>query len=178
MQRGKERVGQIETAAWKHRCYQMQNQMTSGNSLYDTGSRNPELCDDPQGGVVGGGRGLKKKGTCVCLPLIHADVWQKATRHCKAVILRLIVNTFEFKKRERDLATQDNEAGMFHHLHSKFRVEIVSSRAVKIDWKEDLSSLPVHLAVKVSDVLLPPLLSDPSFQGLLTLTPELSEAAS
>ena len=64
---------------------------------------------------------------------------------------------------------------MFHRLHSKFRVEIVSSRAVKIDWKEDLSSLPIHLAVKVSDVLFLPLLSDPSFQGLLTLTPELSE---
>ena len=100
MQRGKERVGQIERAAWKHRCYQMQNQITSGNSLYDTGSRNPELCDDTQGGVVGGGRGLKRKGTRVCLPLIHADVWQRATWHCKAVILRVKVNTFEFKKRE------------------------------------------------------------------------------
>ena len=94
------------------------------------------------------------------------------------MILRVKVNTFEFKKRERDLATQGNEAGMFHRLHSKFRVEIVSSRAVKIDWKEDVSSLPIHLAVKVSDVLFLPLLSDPSFQGLLTLTPELSEGAS
>ena len=117
-QRGKERVGQIESAAWKHTLPDAK--LPDGNSLYDTGSTNPELCDNPQGGVVGGG--FKRKGTYVRLPLIHADVWQKETRHCKAVILKLKVNTFKLKK-ERDLATQGNEAGMFHRLHSKFRVK-------------------------------------------------------
>ena len=35
---------------------------------------------------VGGGRG------CVCLWLIHVDVWQKPTQFCKAIILQLRIN--------------------------------------------------------------------------------------
>ena len=35
-----------------------------------------------------GGR-VKKEGTYVCLWLSHADVWQKPTQYCKAIILQL-----------------------------------------------------------------------------------------
>ena len=38
-----------------------------------------------------GGR-FKKEGTYVYLWLIHVDVWQKATQHCKAIILQLKTN--------------------------------------------------------------------------------------
>ena len=41
-----------------------------------------------------GGR-VKKEGTCVYLWLIHIDVWQKPTQHCKAIILQLKINTFK-----------------------------------------------------------------------------------
>ena len=35
------------------------------------------------------GGGFKREGTYVYLWLIHADVWQKPTRYCKAFILLL-----------------------------------------------------------------------------------------
>ena len=41
-----------------------------------------------------GGR-VKKEGTCVYLWLIHVDVWQKPTQHCKAIILQLKINTLK-----------------------------------------------------------------------------------
>lgn len=56
--------------------------------------------------------------------------------------------------------------------------EIVSSRAVKSDGKEDLSSLLINLVMNVSHVLFPLLLSDLSFQGLPTNATELSEGGS
>ena len=40
-----------------------------------------------------GGR-FKREGTCVYLWLIHADVWQKPTQYCKAIILQLKINQF------------------------------------------------------------------------------------
>ena len=40
-----------------------------------------------------GGR-YKREGTYVCLWLIDADVGQKPTQHCKAVILQLKINAF------------------------------------------------------------------------------------
>ena len=40
-----------------------------------------------------GGR-LEREGTHVYLWLIHADVWQKPTRYCKAIILQLKINKF------------------------------------------------------------------------------------
>ena len=30
--------------------------------------------------------------TCVCLWLIHVDIWQKPTKYCKAIILQLKIN--------------------------------------------------------------------------------------
>ena len=49
-----------------------------------------------------GGR-FKREGTSVYLWLIHGDVWQKPTQHCKAIILQLNIHKFqEKKKRERE----------------------------------------------------------------------------
>ena len=60
--------------------------MASGNLLYDTGSSAGAL-DNLEGwdGMGSGGR-LKRKGTHVYLWLIHVDVWQKPTQHCKAIL--------------------------------------------------------------------------------------------
>ena len=42
-------------------------------------------------GVGWGGR-FKTEGTYIYLWLIHADVWQKPTEYCKAIILQLKIN--------------------------------------------------------------------------------------
>ena len=58
-----------------------------------TGSSNPVLCDNVAGGVGWEmGRKLKREGTCEHLWLIHADVWQKPTQYCKAILLQLKMN--------------------------------------------------------------------------------------
>ena len=62
-------------------------QTASGNLLYESGSSNQVLCDSLEGWEVGGR--LKREGTCVYLWLIHVDVWQKPTQHCKAIIVQL-----------------------------------------------------------------------------------------
>ena len=36
--------------------------------------------------------GGRQEGTYVYLWLIHVDVWQKPTQHCKAIILQLKIN--------------------------------------------------------------------------------------
>ena len=48
------------------------------------------LCDK-----VGGARGLQEGGDVYTCDLIHVDIWQKTTQHCKAIILQLKIN---FKK--------------------------------------------------------------------------------
>ena len=35
---------------------------------------------------------FKREGTYVYLWLIHADVWQKPTQYCKAIVLQLKIN--------------------------------------------------------------------------------------
>ena len=45
------------------------------------------------------GRRFKREGTYVCLWLSHADVWQKPTQYCKAIILQLKINKLKKKKR-------------------------------------------------------------------------------
>ena len=64
-----------------------------GNLLYDSGSSNPVLFDNLVRWDGVGGR-LKKERTYVYLWLIHLDVWQKPTQHCKAIILQLKINKF------------------------------------------------------------------------------------
>ena len=44
-----------------------------------------------------GGR-FKREGTYVYPWLIHVDVWQKPTQHCKAIILQLKINKLKKKK--------------------------------------------------------------------------------
>ena len=41
---------------------------------------------------------FKREGTCACLWLIHADVWQKPRQHCRAIVLQLKIPFL--KKRE------------------------------------------------------------------------------
>lgn len=48
-----------------------------------------------------GGR-FKREGTCICLWLIHAVVWQKATPHRKAINLQLKVKTKKQKTATRE----------------------------------------------------------------------------
>ena len=38
------------------------------------------------------GRGFKSGGRYVYLRLIHVDVWQKPTQHCKVIIIQLKIN--------------------------------------------------------------------------------------
>ena len=47
-----------------------------------------------------GGR-FKREGTCVYPWLIHVDVWQKPTQHCKAIILQLKINKLKKKQTNR-----------------------------------------------------------------------------
>ena len=64
------------------------------------------LCDNLEGwgevGWDGMGREVegrfKREGTYVYLWLIHADVWQKPTQYCKAIILQLKKNKLKKKK--------------------------------------------------------------------------------
>ena len=44
------------------------------------------LCNHLEGWKQVGGR-FKREGTYVYLWLIHVDIWQKPTQHCKAIIL-------------------------------------------------------------------------------------------
>ena len=41
------------------------------------------------------GRRFKRQGTYVYLSLTHADMWQKPTQYCKAIILQLKRNCFK-----------------------------------------------------------------------------------
>ena len=44
---------------------------------------NPEGCDE----VGDGGRAFRREGVCVYLWLIHVDVWERPTQHCKAMVV-------------------------------------------------------------------------------------------
>ena len=46
---------------------------------------------------VGGGRQVQEGGDICVLWFIHGDVWQKPTRHFKAIILQLEINKFNTK---------------------------------------------------------------------------------
>jgi len=58
--------------------------------LYDSGNSNRDSATTQRGGMGKEmGRSFKREETCVYLWLIHADVWQKPTKFCKAIILQL-----------------------------------------------------------------------------------------
>ena len=71
-----------------------------------------------------GGRS-KRKETHVYLWLIHADVWQKPTQYCKAIILQLKINKFfknNNKKRSSPMSVMlpigRQGIGIFHNLQA------------------------------------------------------------
>ena len=70
--------------------------------LYDIGSSNPLLSDNLKGQDRVRGR-FKSEGTYVYLWLIHADVWQKPTQHCKTLIFHLKINTLKKLKKNGNL---------------------------------------------------------------------------
>lgn len=53
---------------------------------YDSGALGPSRGWDAEGGGRGSSGG---RGHCVWVSLIHADVWQKATKDSKTIILQL-----------------------------------------------------------------------------------------
>ena len=56
------------------------------------------LCDKLDGwDGVGGEREVQEGGDICILWLIHGDVRQKPTQHCKAIILQLEINKFNTK---------------------------------------------------------------------------------
>ena len=69
-----------------------------GNLLYGSGKSNLGSVTTWKGGMGGevGGR-FRREGIYVYLWLIHADVCQKPTQFCKAIILQL-KNKFKTKK--------------------------------------------------------------------------------
>ena len=64
----------------------------------------PGLRDDQRGetGWEVGGR-FKMEEICVHLWLIHADLWQKPTQHCKAITLQLKINNFLKEQQKREI---------------------------------------------------------------------------
>ena len=70
--------------------------MAGGNLLYDAVNSNLGLCDNLEGwDGEEGGKEVQGGGSYVFLWLIHVDVWQKPTQHCKAVIFQLKINKFK-----------------------------------------------------------------------------------
>ena len=55
------------------------------------------LCDDLEGWEGGSGQ---RGHTHTHTELIHVVVWQKATQHCKAIILQLKINSKRRKKKK------------------------------------------------------------------------------
>ena len=85
----KERVGYMERVTWKRKLPYVK-QTANGNLLYDSGNSNWGSVTTQRDGMgrETGGR-FKREGTYVYLWLIHANVWQKPTQFCKAIILQL-----------------------------------------------------------------------------------------
>ena len=53
---------------------------------------------------------FKREGIYVYLWLIHADMWQRPTQYCKAIILKLKINTF-LKKGNYAIKGKGNQLG-------------------------------------------------------------------
>ena len=83
------------------------------------------------------GGGVKKEGTWVHLWLIHIDVWQKPTQHCKAIILQLKINTLKKIKLSK-ISTclgpyvQTFKLRTFKGVSMRLHVQYISSRVCKI----------------------------------------------
>ena len=67
----------------------------SGNFLYESRNSNQGSVTTQRRGMGQEvGRRFRREGTYVDLWLIHVDVWQKPTQHCKEIILQLKINKF------------------------------------------------------------------------------------
>jgi len=76
------------------------NQTANGNLLYDSGNSNRGSVTTYRGGIGREMEGkFKREGTYIYLWLIHADIWQKTTKFCKAIILQLKNNFLKKKKK-------------------------------------------------------------------------------
>ena len=68
-----------------------------------------------------GGR-FKREKTYGCLRLVHADVWQKPTQYCKAIILQIEVNKFFLKikniKKQRKMRVLFNKIVTLGSIYS------------------------------------------------------------
>ena len=53
------------------------------------------------------GVSFQKEGTYVYLWLIHVDVWQKLSQHCKAIIFQLKLNKFIKRSKEKDKSKKE-----------------------------------------------------------------------
>ena len=94
-------------------------QIAKWNFLYDSGSSNQSSVTTQRdgNGWEKGGR-FKRQGIYVYLWLIHADIWQKLTQYCKAIILWLKINKFKkriirhdqiwFTQERKSASTEDN----------------------------------------------------------------------
>ena len=70
------------------------------------------LCDNLEGWEGERGGRFKREETYVYLRLIHADVWQKPTQYCKAIILQLKIN--KFLQKEVETIKLVVQRSMFH----------------------------------------------------------------
>ena len=61
---------------------------------------------------------FKGEGTYVYLWLIQADVWQKPTQHCKAVVLQLKTNK---KEKNNYISTKSKYNGIIDLKKSKLK---------------------------------------------------------
>ena len=82
-QRGKQKVGQIERVALQYIDCHMSNRQPVEFAVWHKES------NLSSGTTYKVGRRFKREGTYVYLWLIHVDVWQKPTQHCKTIILQL-----------------------------------------------------------------------------------------
>ena len=59
-------------------------------------------CGQKKRKLCGVGRRVQREGTYVYLWLIHADVWQKPTQYCKAILLQLKRKKEKKKERKKE----------------------------------------------------------------------------
>ena len=71
---------------------------------------------------------FKREGTYVCLWLIHADIWQKTTKFCKAIILQ-----FKKKRILEIKGTVHARIGMIKDRNGR---DLTEAEEVKKRWQE------------------------------------------
>ena len=83
---------------WREQCgniYTTVCIIACGNFMYESGNSNQGSVTTQRRGMGQEvGRRFRREGTYVYVWLIHVDVWQKPTQHCKEIILQLKINNF------------------------------------------------------------------------------------